>query len=114
MWPNWTERSIEDLIEVKIDPADPDIFFLIGSQLPEPEKAELLNLLVENKEIFAWTPYEMPGINPIVMCHKLNVDPNHKPVIQKARRTGVPQTEAVIEEVQKLHEVDAIKEVHYP
>ena len=48
------------------------------------------------------------------MCHKLNVDPKHKPVIQKARRTGVPQTEAVIEEVQKLLEAEAIKEVHYP
>ena len=48
------------------------------------------------------------------MCHKLNVDPNHKSVIQKARRTGVPQTEAVNEEVQKLLEAQAIKEVHYP
>ena len=44
---------------------------------------------------------------------QLSVDPNHKPVIQKARRTGVPQTEAVIEEVQKLLEAEAIKEVYY-
>ena len=56
----------------------------------------------------------MPGIDPAVICHKLNVDPNHKPVIQKARRTGVPQTEAVVEEVEKLLEAQAIKEVHYP
>ena len=55
----------------------------------------------------------MPGIDPAVMCHKLNVDPNHKPVIQKMHKTGVPQTEAVIEEVQKLLEAEAIKEVHY-
>ena len=69
---------------------------------------------MKNKEVFACTPYEMPGINSEVMCHKLNVDPNYKPVIQKARRTGVPQTEAVIEEVQKLLEAEAIKEVKYP
>ncbi|XXG59774.1 hypothetical protein AAC387_Pa04g1796 [Persea americana] len=56
----------------------------------------------------------MPGIDPAVMCHKLNVDPNHKPVIQKARRTRVPQTEAVKEEVDKLLEAQAIKEVHFP
>ncbi|XXG59270.1 hypothetical protein AAC387_Pa04g1380 [Persea americana] len=73
-----------------------------------------MDLFLENKEVFAWTPYEMPGIDPAVMCHKLNVDPNHKPVIQKARRTGVPQTEAVTEEVEKLLEAQAIKEVHYP
>ncbi|XXG88271.1 hypothetical protein AAC387_Pa12g0504 [Persea americana] len=48
------------------------------------------------------------------MCHKLNVDPKYKPVIQKTRRTGVPQIEALIEEIQKLLEAEAIKEVHYP
>ncbi|XXG51512.1 hypothetical protein AAC387_Pa03g0060 [Persea americana] len=108
------QKSVEDLTKVNIDPADPDRFFLVGSQLPETEKTELLNLLEENKAVFAWTPYEMPGIDPAVICHELKVDPNHKPVLQKPRRTGVPQTEAVVEEVQKLLEAGAIKEVHYP
>ncbi|XXG47635.1 hypothetical protein AAC387_Pa02g2248 [Persea americana] len=108
------QKSIEDLTEVRLDPSDPDRFFLLGSQLPELEKTELLDLLLKNKEVFAWTPYEMPGIDPEVMCHKLNMDPKHKPVIQKARRVRVPQTEAVIEEVQKLLKAMAIEEVHYP
>ena len=56
----------------------------------------------------------MPGNSPEVMYHKLNVDPRHKPVIQKARRTGIPQMEVVIKEVQKLLEAKAIREVHYP
>ncbi|XXG41578.1 hypothetical protein AAC387_Pa01g2016 [Persea americana] len=56
----------------------------------------------------------MPGIDPAVICHKLNVNSNLKPVIQKARQTGVPQTEAVKEEVEKLLEAQAIKKVHYP
>lgn len=34
-------------------------------------------------------------------------------MVQKARRTGVPQTEAVIEEVKKLLEAKTIREVHY-
>ena len=55
----------------------------------------------------------MPGISLEIMCHKLNVDPKHKPVIQKARRTRIPQTEALIEEVQKLLEARAIREVQY-
>ena len=59
----------------------------------------MLKLLLQNKEVFAWTPYEMLGISLEVMCHKLNVDPNHKPVTQTSHRTGVPQTEAMIEEV---------------
>ena len=79
------QKSIEDLTEIRIDPNNPDRFFLLGSQLPETEKTKLLNLLMQNKEVFAWTPYEMPGISPEVMCHKLNVVPKHKPVIQTAR-----------------------------
>ena len=79
------QKSIEDHTEVKLDSTDPDRLFLLGSLLPKPEKTELLDLLLKNKEVFAWTPYEMPDIDPAVMCHKLNVDPNHKPVIQKAR-----------------------------
>eukprot|EP00268_Persea_americana_P064626 TRINITY_DN8531_c0_g1_i2.p1 TRINITY_DN8531_c0_g1~~TRINITY_DN8531_c0_g1_i2.p1 ORF type:complete len:153 (-),score=34.40 TRINITY_DN8531_c0_g1_i2:2086-2544(-) len=75
------QKSTEDFTEVRLDLANPDRFFLLGSQLPEPEKTELLDLLLKNKEVFAWTSYEMPGIDPAVMCHKLNVDPNQKPVI---------------------------------
>ena len=71
------QKNIEDFTKIRIDPNDPDKFFLLGSQLPEPEKTELLNLLIQSKEVFAWTPYEMPGISPEVMCHKLNVDPKH-------------------------------------
>ncbi|XXG88760.1 hypothetical protein AAC387_Pa12g0933 [Persea americana] len=61
------QKSIEDLTEVRIHPADPDRLFLIGSQLPEPEKTQLLDLLLENREVFAWTPYEIPGIDPAIM-----------------------------------------------
>ena len=96
------QKSIEDLTKIRIDPNDLDRFFLLGRQLPEPEKIELLNLLMQNKEVFAWTLYEMPDISPEVMYHKLNMDPKQKPVIQKARRMGIPQARAVIEEFQKL------------
>ena len=72
------QKSIEDLTEIRIDPNDPERYFLLGSQIPEPEKTKPLDFLLQNKEVFfAWTPYEMPGISPEVMCHKLNVDPKH-------------------------------------
>ena len=108
---NPEEKSVEEVKEVRLDPADSERFFLLGGQLSEPERAELLYLLLQNKDVFTWTPYEMPGINPEVMSHRLNVDPEHKPVMQKARRSGIPQTEAVIEEVEKQLEAGAIREV---
>lgn len=53
----------------------------------------------------------MPGIDPEVICHHLNVDPQHKPVVQKKRRSTIQPTEAMIGEVERLLEADAIREV---
>ncbi|XP_056698041.1 uncharacterized protein [Spinacia oleracea] len=43
--------------------------------------AALVQLLQEYKEIFAYTVEEMPGIDPAVAVHKLNVDSTVKPWI---------------------------------
>jgi len=43
----------------------------------------LVKLLQEYWDVFAFSPEEMPGINPKVMEHWLNMDPTYKPVIQK-------------------------------
>ncbi|GMP99351.1 hypothetical protein CsSME_00046851 [Camellia sinensis var. sinensis] len=56
----------------------------------------------------------MPGIDPEVTCHKLNVDRLAKPVIQRARRPTFMHVEAVEEEVDRLLEAKAIREVDYP
>lgn len=67
----------------------------------------------ENLEVFAWTPYEMPGIDPKFICHELNVHEGAKLVIRKPRRSAIIQVKAVNEEVDWLLEVGAIQEVHY-
>ncbi|GMP26890.1 hypothetical protein CsSME_00003142 [Camellia sinensis var. sinensis] len=56
----------------------------------------------------------MPGIDPEVTCHSLNVDRSAKPVIQRARRPMLMHVEAVEEEVDRLLEARAIREVQYP
>ncbi|GMP32862.1 hypothetical protein CsSME_00006426 [Camellia sinensis var. sinensis] len=56
----------------------------------------------------------MPGIDPEVTCHSLNVDRSAKPVIQRARRPTLMHVEAVEEEVDRLLEARAIREVQYP
>ena len=82
--------------------------------MSEDEQADLLKFLLDNKEVFAWTPKEMPGIDPDVMGHRLNVDPAHKPVVQKGRRSSPAHADAVVEEVERLVEAGAIREVQYP
>ncbi|XP_028073084.1 uncharacterized protein LOC114275267 [Camellia sinensis] len=56
----------------------------------------------------------MPGIDLEVTCHMLNVDRSVKPIIQRARRPMLMHVEAVEEEVEKLLEAKAIRELNYP
>ena len=52
----------------------------ISANLIEKEKSELALLLKEFKDVFAWDYSEMPGLDPGLIAHTLNVDPQAKPV----------------------------------
>ena len=56
----------------------------------------------------------MSGISPVIIEHRLNVDPAHKVVVQKKRHMGPKRAAAVTVEVQKLPEVGFIRECQYP
>ena len=58
---------------------------LISASLTEKEKSELMLLLKEFKDVFAWDYNKMPGLDPELVAHTLNVDPEAKPVAQPAR-----------------------------
>ena len=75
---------------------------------------ETLLLLIQNVDVFAWSPYEMPWVDPEFIVHKLNVDPSFPPKRQKPRRTAREHIEAVKSEVQKLKEAGEIKEIYFP
>jgi len=57
----------------------------IGSQLPQLVKEDLVAFLKHNSDVFAWSHEDMPGIDPSVIVHKLNVEPSHRPVKQRRR-----------------------------
>ena len=56
----------------------------------------------------------MPGINPTIMVHKLNVSPIFSPIRQKKRVFAQERDKAIAEEVRKLLKADFIREVYYP
>ena len=58
---------------------------LISASLTEKEKSELMLLLKESKDVFAWDCSEMSGLDPGLVAHTLNVDPEAKPVAQPAK-----------------------------
>lgn len=55
----------------------------------------------------------MPGVDPLVIVHRLNVDSSHRPVKQK-RSFAPKRNQAVATEVEKLLQADFIMEVDYP
>ena len=64
----------EELIKVKIL-SDTDSYFQIGANMGSQDKVETLLLLIQNLDVFAWTPYEVPGVDPEFIIHKLSIDP---------------------------------------
>ena len=55
----------------------------------------------------------MPGIDPSIITHRLNVYLSSKPVHQKKRVFAPERDNAIKEEVQKLTTAQFIKEVYY-
>ena len=70
--------------------------------------------LRNNQDVFAWSHEDMPGIDPSIMVHRLNVSPSFPPIRQKKQVFAPEQDQAITEEVRKLQEASFIKEVYYP
>ena len=64
-----------------------------------------------NIDIFAWNAYEAPGVDPEFICNHLKVNPLITLRKQPHRRPSKEHTEVVREEVTKLKQAGAIKEV---
>ncbi|XP_075633737.1 uncharacterized protein LOC142606239 [Castanea sativa] len=84
------------------------------AQLPPWEKEKLIVFLRKNIDVFAWSAYETPRVDPNFICHYLNVNPAIMPKKQLPRRSSKEYSEAIKEEVIKLKQARAIKEVFYP
>ena len=102
----------EEVLKVRIFP-DTDRYFQIGTSMNDREKVEMLLFLLQNVDVFAWSPYEVPGVDPEFIVHKLNVDPSFPPKKQKLRRASKEHVDAVNLEVQRLKETGVIREIFF-
>ena len=82
--------------------------------MKDEDKVETLLFLVQNVDMFAWSPYEVPRVDPEFIVHKLNVDPSFPLKKQKPRRSAKEHVEAIRQEVGKLKKAGAIKEIFFP
>lgn len=86
----------------------------IGSTLSPQERDEMMKLLREFKDVFAWSYEDMPGLDPEIAVHKIPLKPDAKPVKQKLRRVRPEQALMIKEEIVKQLKAGFIVAVHYP
>ncbi|GFZ11667.1 hypothetical protein Acr_23g0000520 [Actinidia rufa] len=102
-------KVVEDLIHYELDEPSSNRFFLVGSNMRERKRTDLIEFLKENIEVFAWTLYEMPQIDS-----SFNVILEARLVKQWERMVATEDVDAVMKEVKKLKKASAIIEVLYP
>ena len=103
----------EELKSVSLDD-DPEYLAYIGSKLAEDLKSLFTQFLRHDRDVFAWKQADMGGIDPIIITHRLNISPSFKPIKQKRRSFEPERQKAINEEVSKLFQAGAIREVEYP
>lgn len=67
---------IEDLEEICLDLANTTKTVRIVEELDNKLKGQLIHFIQYIKDVFASTHSDMVGIDSIIMCHALNIDPN--------------------------------------
>ncbi|BFG30000.1 hypothetical protein CerSpe_162740 [Prunus speciosa] len=86
----------------------------ISVHLAREEKEALVSLLEEFRDVFAWSYEEMPGLDPNLVSHTLNIELGAKPVVQP-RRNFHPEIEMQIKvEIEKLLAAGFIKPIKSP
>ncbi|XP_065624641.1 uncharacterized protein LOC136065420 [Quercus suber] len=77
------------------------------------ELKELVEFLRGNLDVFTWNAYEALRVNLSFICHHLNVNPSVTPKNKPSRRSSKEHSDVVKDEVAKLKQSEAIKEVFY-
>ena len=106
-------KPSEELEPMSMDD-DPEHLAYIGSKLAKDLKGLLTQFLRHNKDVFAWKQADMGVIDPTVITHRLNASPSFKPIKQRQRSFVPERQKAINEEVTKLLQAGAIREVEYP
>ncbi|RDY06982.1 Retrovirus-related Pol polyprotein from transposon 17.6, partial [Mucuna pruriens] len=91
----------EELKEINISP-DPTHKTKIETTLMQEDESRLVSFLRENRDMFAWSPVDMLGIDTEFICHRLSISLGFRPVAQRQKQLGEEKRRVVKEETKKL------------
>ena len=82
-----------------LDNEKPEKTTNIGTMMDGRMRKTIIKFLKNNIDVFAWTHEDMPGIDPSIISHKLNVDTSMRPIKQKRRVFAPDRNQAISNEV---------------
>ncbi|XP_071695098.1 uncharacterized protein [Rutidosis leptorrhynchoides] len=96
-----------------INPAYPEQKIKVGRNISADTRKQIIQLLVQCMDVFAWSENDMTGIPRHIAEHRLNVKPALKPIVQKRRGMAPDRVKWLCEEVAKLVRAGILREVQY-
>nr|XP_025703596.1 uncharacterized protein LOC112805422 [Arachis hypogaea] len=103
---------VRDLEKFRVGDTE-EKFTFINRNLPHELKEPLVEMIRANGDLFAWTPADMPGIDPEIMSHHLAVKSEARPVSQRRRKMSRERAEEVARKTASLLEAGFIRELDY-
>jgi hypothetical protein len=106
--------SADKLEEIDIGDGDKPRPTFISANLDSDFREELIKLLKEYKDCFAWDYSEMPGLDRSIVEHRLPIKPGYKPYKQPPRKIYKDEVLAdVKKEVERLIEANFVRPCRY-
>ena len=102
-----------DLEEVDIGPGDKPWPTFISKKLDPALREEMIVLLKEYRDCFAWDYTEMPGLDRSIIEHRLPLKKGFRPFQQRARQMKAEVLEEVKKEVEKMLDAGFIRSCRY-
>ncbi|PKA59789.1 RNA-directed DNA polymerase like [Apostasia shenzhenica] len=104
----------EGVINVTLGGEDSSKIVNISSSVNDKQQADVVALLSEYIDVFAWSPEDVSGVDRAVCEHHLNISSIASPIAQKKRVMVGERQDAIREEISKLLGAGYIREVRYP
>ena len=100
--------AADKLAEIDIGPGDRPRPTYVSAKLDPEYKQELIDLLKEFKDCFAWEYYEMPSLDRSIIEHRLSIKPGYQPFKQAPRRFNLNVLDDIKKETERLLEAKFI------
>ncbi|KAJ9544063.1 hypothetical protein OSB04_023770 [Centaurea solstitialis] len=100
--PDLELKDLPEHLEYQFLEGNNSLPVIISSLLTADEKNRLIEVLKKHKKALAWKISDIPGISPSFCTHKILMEDNFKPCVQKQRRLNPKMQEVVKKEVIKL------------